>query len=111
MDIQFKTNKLKKSVATLLAIKENYGTMAKSVNIRLNELRHVTCLEEMRSIPQANCHELFHNWDDHLSVDVSKNHRIIFKPDNNPIPLKEDGGLDWSLVTKIKIMEIAIDYH
>ncbi len=46
-----------------------------------------------------------------FAVDISGNHRIIFKPDHNPPPEKEDGGLDWSRVTDITIIAIGEDYH
>ena len=36
--------------------------------------------------------------------------RLVFEPDNDPVPLKEDGSIDWSQVTKICILEI-VDYH
>ncbi|MDP3912314.1 MAG: killer suppression protein HigA [Bacteroidota bacterium] len=111
MIITYKPNKLGKTVANLSAIKKNYGTMAKDVNTRINELTHATSLEDMRFLPQANCHELFQNLEGHLAVDVSVNHRIIFKPANDPIPLKTDGGLDWTKVTEVTIIEIAYDYH
>lgn len=111
MIISYKPNKLGKTVANLSAIKKNYGTMAKDVNTRINELTHATSLEDMRFLPQANCHELFQNLVGHLAVDVSGNHRIIFKPANDPIPLKTDGGLDWTKVTEVTIIEIAYDYH
>jgi len=111
MILTYKPKKLGKSVANLPAIKKNFGTMAKDVNIRINELTHATSLEDMRFLPKANCHELSQNLEGHLAVDVSVNHRIIFKPANNPIPLKTDGGLDWTRVTEITIIEIAFDYH
>jgi len=111
MKLNYKPKKLGKTVADLSAIKKNYGTMAKDVNIRMNELKYVTSLEEMRFLPQANCHELSQNLKGHLAVDVSGNHRIIFKPSQSPAPLKDDGGLDWSKVTEITIIEIAYDYH
>ncbi|OFX58362.1 MAG: hypothetical protein A2066_14685 [Bacteroidetes bacterium GWB2_41_8] len=111
MILSYKPTKLGKTVAGLSAIKKNYGTMAKDVNTRINELTHATSLEDMRFLPQANCHELSQNLKGYLAVDVSTNHRIIFEPANKPTPLKVDGGLDWSKVTEITIIEIAYDYH
>ncbi|EIM73189.1 killer suppression protein HigA [Nitritalea halalkaliphila LW7] len=45
-----------------------------------------------------------------LAVDVSGNYRMIFEPLHDPIPKKDDGGLNWEEVTKIQINEIE-DYH
>jgi len=57
-----------------------------------------------------NCHELTGDRKGELAVDVSANYRMIFEPDHDPIPKKEDGGLNWEEVTKIQINEIE-DYH
>ena len=65
----------------------------------------------MRNIPAANCHELEGNLKGKLAVDISGNHRIIFEPNYNPIPEKDNGGLDWSKVSEILILEIGEDYH
>ena len=37
-------------------------------------------------------------------------YRLIFLPDHDPTPLLAAGGVDRSLVTKIKITEV-VDYH
>jgi hypothetical protein len=37
-------------------------------------------------------------------------YRLIFIPADDPIPTKDDGGLDWSKVTAVEILEIA-DTH
>ncbi len=36
--------------------------------------------------------------------------RFILKPEHNPLPLKGDGGIDKTKVTRIRIMEV-VDYH
>jgi proteic killer suppression protein len=36
--------------------------------------------------------------------------RLVFEPDHDPIPTLEDGGIDQSAVTRIKILEV-VDYH
>lgn len=37
-------------------------------------------------------------------------YRLIFEPANDPIPLKEDGGLDWKNITAVNIIGIE-DTH
>ena len=111
MQINFKTKKLQKTVADLLAMKKNYGAMAKTINIRLNELKHTSCLENMKLLPHTNCHKLIGNYEGKFAISISVNHRIIFEPANNPLPCKDDGGLDLSKIDKITILEIGIDYH
>lgn len=111
MKLEYKSNKLAKSVVSLSAIAANYGTRAKLVKQRISELQAAPTLETMRNIPAANCHELKGNLAGKLAVDVSGNHRIIFEPDHNPPPTNVDGGLDWLQVTNIIILDIGKDYH
>lgn len=111
MQISYKNRKLEKSVKDAGAIIKNYGTQAKLVSKRLKELTAAPDLSDFKHIPQANCHELKHNRKGELAVDVSGNHRIVFIPEHEPLPLKEDGGLNWKQVTKIKIISIGEDYH
>jgi len=35
---------------------------------------------------------------------------LIFEPANDPVPKKLDGGLDWTQVTVIRILEVR-DFH
>lgn len=111
MNITYKRNKLSKTVASPKDILKNYGTRAKLVNQRLLELSSAATLEVMRTLPKANCHELIGDRKGTFAVDISANHRIIFEPDHNPTPTKDNGGIDWSKVTDIVILEIGEDYH
>lgn len=111
MRIKYQHKKLQKATADLKSISKNYGVMAKKVIQRLKEIEASSTLEVLGKIPAARCHQLVGNFAGHLAVDVSKNHRIIFRPDHDPPPEKEDGGLDWSQVTDIIIVAIGEDYH
>lgn len=85
--------------------------IAKRIHQRLQEFETAKNLEEIRSLPAANCHELKGKKTDFfLAVDISSNYRLIIKPTKEPPPLKEDGGLDWSKVTEILILKVE-DYH
>ena len=111
MKIRYQTRKLQKSVESLSAIKKHYGYRAKKVDLRLEQLSQAPDLDAMRTLPTAHCHELKADRVGELAVDISPNHRILFMPDHNPAPLKEDGGLDWKQVTCIVITAIGEDYH
>ena len=110
MKLSYKNRKLEKSLADVVAIKKNYGTKAKLIELRKRELQDAPNLQIMQTILAANCHELKGNLYGKLAVDISANFRIIFEPANDPVPLKVGGGLDWNLVTEIVIIEIG-DYH
>ncbi len=89
---------------------KSFGQLARKVNQRLKDLTDADSLAIMRTIPAARCHELTGDRKDELAVDVSGNYRMVFEPNHNPKPKKDDGGLNWEEVTKIQINEIE-DYH
>ncbi len=45
-----------------------------------------------------------------FALDLEGAKRLVFQPDNDPIPLLEDGSIDWSKVTAVCIVFIG-DYH
>jgi len=69
-----------------------------------------TCLAEVPAEKPDRRHELSHDRKGQFAVDITGNYRLVFEPNNNPIPLKKDGGLDLNRITKIKILEVE-DYH
>jgi plasmid maintenance system killer protein len=89
---------------------KTFGQLAVKIKMRLKNLKDADNLAIMRTIPAARCHELTGNRKGELAVDVSGNYRIIFEPLHDPIPKKDDSGLNWEEVTKIQINEIE-DYH
>ena len=106
MEILFKTRKLEKQLTEPKA----FGQLARKVNQRMKELADADTLAIMRTLPAARCHELDGKRKGELAVNISPNFRLIFQPLNDPIPKKEDGGLNWEEVTTIQINEIE-DYH
>ena len=90
---------------------KTYGTArTRKLKVRLMELRAACNLAQIPRVPPPRCHELSANRKGQLSVDLDHPYRLIFIPANDPIPRKEDGGLDWDSVTEIEILEIA-DTH
>lgn len=110
MDILFQNGKLAKVFNSESQLRQKYGERAKVLRRRLDEMRAVENLEELRSLPQVRCHELKGNRAGTLAVDVGHPYRLIFEPANDPIPRKLDGGLDWTKVTAIMILAVE-DYH
>lgn len=110
MDIIYHSNKLKKQLTDLKELGKAYGQLARKINQRHEELKAADNLAVMRLFPAACCHELKGNCKGSLAVKVSGNYRLLFQVSHDPIPEKEDGGLDWEAVTAIKIIEI-VDYH
>ena len=111
MDILFKTHKLMKQCNSQDLLIRAYGQRrAKLMRRRLDELSAANSLEDIRSLPQARCHELKGNQLGNLSVDLEHPYRLIFCPANEPVPKKPDGGLDWAGVTAIEIIGVE-DTH
>ena len=67
-------------------------------------------MEDLRNLPSPRCHELKGNLKGKLSIDLYHPYRLIFEPADDPIPQKEDGGLDWTRVTSVKIIGVK-DTH
>ena len=79
---------------------------AKLIRRRLDDLRAADSLDVMRNLP-GRCHELKGNRDGQLSLDLDGPYRLIFCPAHDPVPTKDDGGLDWSQVTAIVVLEVV----
>lgn len=76
---------------------------------RLASLVAAPTLEAMAGIP-GNCHPLTEDRPGQFAMDLRGPYRLIFRPDHEPVPLKDDGGIDPSQVTRISILEV-VDYH
>ena len=110
MNITFKTNKLEKTLNNPGEIKKAYGSMSKRVVQRMDQLQAAPNLASILSMLSLECHALTGNRQGEWSISISGNYRLIFEIQHNPIPLKDDGGVDSIMITNIKILEIT-DYH
>lgn len=111
MEIRFSTPKLEKLCNNDKKLRGELGPIcAGKLQRRLTELSAAECLEDLRHLPQARCHELLGNRRGQLAVDLEHPKRLIFEPDHDPRPETPEGGLEWRLVTKVLITLIE-DYH
>ena len=110
MKLTFASKKLKKLCETeKQQQKDLQPKMAQRLRQRLMELQAADTLAEISHLPPARLHELT-NRKDVFSVDLQHPMRLLLTPAHEPIPLKEDGGVDKSQVTEIKIMKLE-DTH
>lgn len=110
MVIVFEERKFEKQCNNQSKLIQVQGVLrAKKLRLRLDDLKAALTLEDMRNAP-GRCHELHGNLVDHLSLDLDHPYRLLFVPDHDPIPRKDDGGLDWNQVTTVKIVGIR-DTH
>ncbi|MBC2705546.1 killer suppression protein [Desulfobacula sp.] len=111
MDISFKSKKLQKICSTRKsALKELGQTKGNKLMQRMSELNAAIALSDISHLPPARLHELTGNRKGQFSVDLEYPYRLLFIPNNKPIPMKKDGGLDKANINKIKITEIE-DTH
>lgn len=69
-------------------------------------MRACETLEDARTVPGARCHELKGNRSGQLSVDLEHPYRLLFMCADEPVPRKEDGGLDWAGVTIVEVLGV-----
>lgn len=104
------SNKIKKKFSSPVEIRKAFGSMAKKVQARLDDIEASPNLHVLTQIPAANCHPLSGDRDGEWAVNISPNHRLIFEIDNDPIPLTSTGEIDKVRVTDIRIIGTT-DYH
>ena len=114
MDISFKNKKLEKEFNEGAQLNKVHGNKrAQKIRMRMAALRAAESLMDFwppKSGP-SRCHELTQGKrKGQLSVDLDHPYRLIFTPAHDPVPVREDGGLDWSCVTAIKIQGVE-DTH
>ena len=105
MEISFKNNKLEKSFIDNKILSKTYGTMAKKVKQRYEDLMSADNLLVISKFPAMRLHPYQGNsgiW----SVDIFKNWRILFTINQDPIPTLEDGGVNLKAIEIIKIESV-----
>ena len=110
MDIIFASEKFAELCNNQKALIKQLGPeRARRLRRRLDDLRAATTLAEMRHLP-GRCHELHGNRSGQFSLDLDHPYRLIFEPAHEPTPRKGDGGLDWTSITRVKVIGIE-DTH
>lgn len=111
MEVSFATRSMQKACATEKAMRKEWGSaLTNKLQQRLAELMAAETLADISHLPPARCHELTGDRAGQLSVDLGHPYRLLFEPDHNPSPKKADGGLDWTQVTKVLVLEVT-DTH
>lgn len=111
MKIIFKSKQLENLCNSLSRLRRKFSdNNAKQILRRLQQLKTAKKLSVMSNLP-GRCEELVGDRQGELSVRIDRQFRIVFEPANNPVPLKDDEGLDWEQVTVIKILEISKHYE
>lgn len=76
---------------------------------RLNDLKDAETLEDIRYLP-GRYHELIGDRKGQWACNLDHPYRLIFKPQEKPIPTDKDGKYIWIEIKNVEIIEIK-DYH
>jgi len=111
MGVCFATRSMQKACSSDKEMHRRWGAaLTRKVQQRLAELVAADTLDDIARLPPARCHELKGHRAGQLSVDLVHPHRLIFEPGNEPVSRKDDGGLDWTQVRKVVVLEVC-DTH
>lgn len=111
MKVLYADRKLEKVCKSVKELTRRFGEVnGKIIGRRLEQLDASSSLAVLRTMPQVRCHELTGDRQGQLAVDAKHPQRIIFRPTDNPPARLPDGGLDWTSVTEVTIIEV-VDYH
>lgn len=110
MEISFNSAKLAKLCnESKEAQKRLGGDAGKELRSRLDDLAAATCLEDLRKAA-GRLEELTGSRKGQLSMRLDEKLRLVFSPDHVPVPVRPDGGLDWTAVSAVLVEEV-VDYH
>ncbi len=111
MNVDFARQKLEKTFNSQTALNRTFGDrMARTVAMRMAVLRNARTLGKVPVTNPDRRHQLEGNRAGQYAVDLVHPKRLVFEPNHNPMPRKEDGGIDTDQVTAITIIEV-VDYH
>ncbi len=111
MNITFRSEKLAKTFNSERNLVREYGAEnARRIMLRMAVLAAANSLDEVPVHPPERRHELSGNRRGQFAVDVKHPQRLIFEPNQDPLPRKADGGLDLKKISAITIVGVE-DYH
>jgi proteic killer suppression protein len=101
---------MEKSFSNDASLLKAFGSRAKKIKQRYNEMKASATLADLAKIPATGLHLLKGDLKSLWAVKITKNDRICFSIDHYPIPTLEDNSVDKASVTDICIESIT-DYH
>jgi len=113
MKITFPNNKFGRTLNEYSrTIKKHGQLLADKIHQRFENIRAFRTLYDLIDSKIGRCHELKGKYEEHFGVSLTKNWRLIFKPDytKEDLPRKTDGGIDIKKVDRIEVVSVE-DYH
>ena len=107
MVITFGQRKLQRVVNDTRKLEAAYGArMAKLIQRRLLVLEAADNLSQILPGGQPRFHQLFGDRAGQFSVDLVHSYRLVIFPNHEPVPTKQDGGIDRTRITNITVIGI-----
>ncbi len=111
MDIGFKSRRLQQIFIKPNGLVKSFGArMAKVISARMSLLEDVQNLSLVSYNPPERMHQLVGDRSEQFAINLVHPFRLIFEVNHDPVPRKNDGGIDLANVTRITIIEVT-DYH
>jgi plasmid maintenance system killer protein len=110
MDFSYASGRLQKELSDEKSMRRANGDRSRALQNRLSVLATVEKLSDVPKGPPDWLEQLKGDRDEQFSVVLTKNWRLIFEADHDPIPRLKDGGIDLDKVTAIHFVEV-VDYH
>jgi toxin HigB-1 len=108
VEVTFKDKNLQKLCAQQAYAQKKLGQVcARKLRSRLADL---TAANSVQELVAGRPHSLKGDRAGQFALDLDGGKRLVFEPANDPIPRKQDGSIDWAIVTHICIVFIG-DYH
>jgi proteic killer suppression protein len=110
VNISFADKKLEALANDDKKLTRQYGKdQAQKIISRLAQLRAAVTLEDVRNLP-GRYHELTGDRKGQWACDLIQPYRLVFTPQENPIPVNEQGQYIWVEIVGVEIIEV-INYH
>ena len=77
---------------------------------RMVVLNAASNLALVPTTPPERMHQLTGNLNELFAVDLVHPFRLVFEPNQEPLPREDDGGIDRQRIESIMILDV-IDYH
>jgi plasmid maintenance system killer protein len=106
MEISYPSKQMQKLCTSEKEMSKLGPRMAKVLKRQLAAIEAASNLEELWTVPQTRCHEMKGERKGQISIDLVHPRRLYITPDHDPVPEKEDGGLDRAAVTRVLVVGI-----
>ncbi len=108
MDIEFQNDEQRTLCEQQKVATKKLGKpCARKLRTRLADL---SAAVNVRELAAGHPHPLKGTRSGQFAVDLQGGVRLVFEPVNDPVPHRDDGGIDWNQVTRVRIVFIG-DYH